>query len=221
MRVPAILSILAAALMAQPATAYVLTYHCDGYSQQHGQHGPGDAVAVMRSFRADGQQFGGAVIWIPPAKVIGPDDWRGDITIDLQLSLSLTPEGGIGAIEHGALAVQIIETAGLNKDPAKRRRDLERLTVAVSIDGGPPSQVGWNGSDMITEWPRSTTRWGLISIPPTARSVELTVRDATGKALRINRYEIGETAGRDAQFLIARGKADTAAADYKRCRKMG
>lgn len=218
MRVPTILTILAAALMAQPATANAVTYHCDGYSKQRG---PVDAVAVMRSFKADGQQFDGAVIWFPPAKVVGPDDWRRDITIDLQLTLSLTPENGIGAVENTALTVQIIEIAGLNKDPAKRRRDLEGLTVEVSIDGGPPSKVGWNGSEKITEWPLSTTRWGLISIPPAARSVEFTVRDATGKALRTNRYEIGETAGRDAQFLIARGKADTAAADYKRCQKMG
>lgn len=219
MRASAVLAVIAAALSAQPAAANVVTYHCDGFSMEPG----GNQVAVMRSFHQDGKQFDAAVMWFPKARLIGPAKARADITLDLQLTYSLTPESRVGAIEHTALTVQIVASPGpaRNKSPEYRRAELAKLKVEVAIDDMPPRPVTWDDGERISDWPLSTTRWGMITIPPSARALVFTVRDGDGKVVRISRYDLDQTAGRDAQFEIARGKADASAADYKRCRKMG
>lgn len=216
---PAILALLSASLLPQPASANELTYYCDGFSQQHG----GDQVAVTRSLKADGQQFDGSVIWSPKARRMGPANPRPDITLDLQITYALTPQNGIGTARSTALTLQIIDMPGplANRNPETRRRNLAALKVEVSIDGRPPRQLSWEDAEQFTDWPLSTTRMGLISLAPSVRTLEFTVRDADGKVALTNRYDLDQTAGRDARFLIARGEADAAATDYMRCQKIG
>ncbi|MBN8485947.1 MAG: hypothetical protein J0L50_14370 [Sphingomonadales bacterium] len=219
MRASAVLALLVATLGAQPAAANLLTFHCEGFSMEPG----GNQVAVMRSFHRDGKQYDAVVLWFPKSRLVGPAYPRTDISLDLQLTYSLTPANRIGAMKYTALTVQIVASPGpaRNKSPEYRRAELAKLKVDVAIDGMPPRPVTWGADERFSDWPLSTTRWGMITIPPSARALVFTVRDGDGKVVRISRYDLDQTAGRDAQFEIARGKADASAADYKRCRKMG
>lgn len=208
---------LAGPALAQPAPTNALTYYCDGFARQPN----GDTVAVMYSFSGDGITTDSFVIWSPLAAVVSPSKPSLGIDLELQLQYSKPTATDIGTPDGAFLTVQTLAPYGSKKTSQALQSDLARLTVEASFDGSPPVALAWHKAQSAYDLPMTANRRVAILIPPSSRQVTFTVLDRKGKIINTPSFDLQGTAGRDAQYRLARIEADKAALDYKSCTKVG
>lgn len=217
MRAAVILAMATAALVAQPGSANVLTYHCDGFG---GRPNAGQ-VTVMHSFSSGGQPVDSFAIWVPRAEVANPL-WSGfGVNLELQIEYSNPTVAGIGPIDSAFLTLQIHDPFGSEKTSESLQSELTKLKVDASIDGRAPVTLVWDKDQPAFEWPNVANSRVTIRFPASARSATFTVRNNKGQAVNTTRFDLAQTSDRDARYKIAREKADKAALDYKSCMKSG
>ena len=217
MRPLVILATVSAALMAQPASANVLRYFCNGF----GMILNGDRVAVTRSFSGDGKQVDAFAIWMPRVETVSRPLPGLDINLELQIQYSGPTDASIGVVDSAFLTLQAVAAPGNKQSSQSLQGELTKLKVEASVDAKPPVELAWDKSEAFFEWPTTAHSRIQIKFPDTARSVTFTVCDAKGRAINTSSFDLEHKASRDEQFRIARERADREALDYKRCSKMG
>ena len=217
MRAAVTLASLAVLLLAQPASSNILSYHCDGFSMAPN----GDQVAVTRSFSGNGKPTDAIAIWIPKAETARLLIPGMDVNLELHIQYANPTKAGIGTVDSASLTLQALPLPSRKRSSESLQRDLAKVSVEASIDGKPPVPLVLDKDQLSYDLPMTAHSRFTIRFPGTARSIAFTVRDEKGWTIRTARYDLQQTAGRDAQFRRALQKADREALDYKRCTKMG
>jgi hypothetical protein len=217
MRAAAILASLATTLLPQSASSNVLTFQCQGYSEQQG----GDRVGVNHSFSREGKLTGSQASWSPRAMASHPPKTGIAINLEFWLNYSQSTRSSIGKAGKAYTVVWALSPPGTRLTPAWRNRDLAKLKIEVSIDGSSPVAVASKQGDTTFESPKSGSRAIEFDLPASARSIVFTARDRDGRTVNTTRYDLEQTTGRDYHYRVALEAANEAAINYKNCNKLG
>ena len=201
----------ALALLAQPALAVPVQYHCAGVAEG----ADGERVEVIQYFSAGGQREGQSANWDPPRRA-GPG---ADNPPDLTLTLFFAQPGptGAGASSGASLSAIALAPPGSRGSGGIERR-LEGSLAEFSVDGGPPSRLPMKRDARIADLPMTAMRFAALDpLPDASRDLAVRLLDRRGKLMAGAGFDLSDMARRDALYQEAWVKAEREGADPARC----
>ena len=202
----------AAALLPASAQAVPVQYHCTGAREGEA----GEQVTVTRYFSADGRSEGQSAAWDPPARA---DTAKAASAPDLALALiyAAPTADGPGA-SSGATVIATAFAPPGTRGAGKVLRMLDGSRAELSANGGSPTLLPLEHDARIADLPMTAMRFAALDpLPGTTRELAVRLLDRRGKALTEVRFDLSDTARRDALYREAWARAEEAGRDPATC----